>query len=154
MYTFAMYEANRTWARLKKNNMPKQPHKPEQDKKVMGRPLKLGSVNKMKQKIEEYFATCDQNGKPYTVTGICLALDVARSTLATYEERKDKYGEIIRWAKLKCENQLEEGLVLGKTNPIGKIFSLKNNYGWTDKKEVESKGSIQINLVDYSEDTE
>ena len=106
---------------------------------------KIGNDNALKYKtaeelgnaIKNYFKECDDKEKPYTVSGLALSLGVDRSTLIRYNE-KSSYATLIKNAKLKIENQLEESLYrLG--NNSGVIFNLKNNYGWKDTVEVESK---------------
>lgn len=131
-----------------------------------GRPLKFKSVEELKKKIDEYFKSCwvqkvdmfgnpiflkDDKGKktnqkvmiqfrPYTITGIAVALDTTRDLLIDYAE-KDEFSDTIKRAKQMCHNYAEESLFIGK-NPTGAIFNLKNNYGWQDKTETEHSGSV------------
>jgi hypothetical protein len=126
-----------------------------------GRPLKFKTVQELQKKIDEYFKSCwttklDMFGnpiyvknkegkktdelvivqiKPYTITGLAVALDTTRETLLDYEE-KAKYSDTIKRAKQKCHNYAEDALFIGK-NPTGAIFNLKNNYGWKDMKETD-----------------
>ena len=51
-----------------------------------GRPKKYTEVEIMQQKINEYFKKCDKDNEPYTVTGLCLALDICRDTLLEYSK--------------------------------------------------------------------
>jgi hypothetical protein len=74
--------------------------------------------------------------KPYTITGLAVALDTSRQTLLNYEER-DEFFDTIKRAKDKCESWVEENMLAGKSNPTGSIFSLKNNYGWKDRSEQD-----------------
>ena len=46
-----------------------------------GRPKKYTEVEIMQQKIDEYFKECEIKHEPYTITGLCLALDICRDTL-------------------------------------------------------------------------
>jgi len=101
----------------------------------VGRPLKFVSVAQVAKLIDDYFIKCDKYEKPYTITGLALALDTNRETLLDYEE-KDEYSDTIKRAKMKCHNYAEEYLYNGK-NVTGAIFNLKNNYGWKDKTEQE-----------------
>lgn len=116
-----------------------------------GRPCKFESVEEMQKKIDEYFKTCDENGKPYTVSGLAYALDTSRRTLLNYQE-KDEFFHTIKKAKDKIE-QFNEELLYSKDVPtVGVIFNLKNNYDWKDKQEIEADVnndvSISIELTD------
>lgn len=112
------------------------------DQNKVGRPLKFGSVEELQRKIETYFAECDKNNRPYTISGLALALDTSRRVLLDYED-KDEYCNTIKKAKLKCETYAEEQLFVGK-NTAGVIFNMKNNYGWVDKQEREFSGNMTI----------
>ena len=71
--------------------------------------------------------------KPYTVTGLALALHTSRETLCNYE-KTDKFSETIKRAKLVIHNFTEQGFIAGTISPSAAIFSLKNNYGWKDEQ--------------------
>lgn len=130
-----------------------------------GRPLKFKSAAELQKKIDEYFASCwtykrDMFGnrivdkqdpkhskatpsyvmircKPYTVTGLAVYLDTTRETLMDYEKnRGGKFSDAIKKAKLAIYADTEEALFT-KGSATGAIFSLKNNYGWKDKKETD-----------------
>lgn len=110
----------------------------------MGRPLKYNSVEELQVLIDEYFSNCDSTGKPYTITGLALALDMTRQGLINYEEREE-FLDTIKKAKLKVEGYAEEQLYKGG-NTAGVIFSLKNNYGWVDKQEIKADVDTDITL--------
>jgi len=135
-----------------------------------GRPLKFKKVLDLEKAINKYFKSCwrqkvdmfgnpvfikDEKGKktkkkvleqfkPFTVTGLAVALGTTRETLIDYEA-KDKFSDTIKRAKEMCHGYAEEQLFIGR-NPTGAIFNLKNNYGWKDKQEVE--GNITNNFND------
>ncbi|MED4229483.1 terminase small subunit [Neobacillus cucumis] len=111
-----------------------------------GRPLKFQSVEEMQEAILNYFAECDKNDIPYTVTGLALALDTSRKVLIEYQG-KDEFSNTIKRAKLMCENYAERHLFVGKSGVTGAIFSLKNNYGWVDQQVIKNESSID-NLSD------
>lgn len=133
-------------AALKKNKAKRKP----------GRPRKVDSVKELQNKINAYFDSCDnrmtevydkkaggiikfKNPIPYTIEGLCEALEVDRDTLLNYE-KKDGYQEYfgtIKKAKLKVQrNKLERGLE-GLSNPTLTIFDLKNNHGYRDETQVD-----------------
>lgn len=105
-----------------------------------GRPKKYAEVEIMQQKINKYFKECDKENEPYTVTGLCLALDICRDTLLEYSKDK-RFSDTIKKAKLKVENYLEKRLITDNST-TGIIFNLKNNFGWTDKQQLEHSGNI------------
>lgn len=88
--------------------------------------------------------------KPYTITGLALALDTSRETLLEYQERPE-FVDTIKKAKDRCHNYVEDSLLT--SNPTGAIFNLKNNYGWKDKTEVDSniRGDIKLAKVEFME---
>lgn len=105
-----------------------------------GRPKKYTEVELMRQKIEGYFKECEEKHEPYTVTGLCLALDICRDTLLEYA-KSEEFSDTIKKAKLKVENYLEKHLITDSST-TGIIFNLKNNFGWTDKQQLEHSGNI------------
>lgn len=80
--------------------------------------------------------------KPYTITSLAVWLGTSRQALLDYEGRKD-YLDTIKAAKARCEAFAADKLYSGG-NVQGVIFSLKNNYNWKDKTEVEGTGTIKI----------
>ena len=101
-----------------------------------GRPVAFESVEVLQNKIDEYFKYCDENNKPYTVSGLASFLEVTRQTLLNYTE-KEEFFVTIKKAKSKIEAQYEERAVLGQYNPTISIFIMKNNFGYVDKTEQE-----------------
>lgn len=103
-----------------------------------GRPKKFTDPDVMSEKIDNYFSSCDdKKDEPYTVTGLCLYLGMDRVTLLDYEA-DPMFSSAIKRAKQRVENYTEKRALLGKANPTFAIFSLKNNFGWKDKTEVET----------------
>lgn len=113
------------------------------EKNKGGRPKKYSEVEQLQKKINEYFKMCDEKEKPYTITGLCLYLDIDRSTLLRYEE-KEEYCNTIKRAKNRIENYVEENSLKGLLNPTVSIFNLKNNFGWKDKQEIETNQNIKV----------
>jgi hypothetical protein len=119
-----------------------------------GRPMKFKSPQEIEKLADEYFKMCDEKGKPYTITGLAIALDTDRKTLLNYEE-KDGFFPTIKKIKQKVENYAEEKLFNGN-NTAGVIFNLKNNYGWVDKQEIDTKVnmSYEEKLKQVADDNE
>jgi hypothetical protein len=130
------------------------------DKSKGGRPLKL-DPNTIDEKIEEYFKYAKDNNKHITITGLAWYLGIDRLTLLNYEKCKDidwlksvddsvkdKFINSIKDAKRRIECEYEESLY-NKNSSVGAIFTLKNNYGWVDKQEIEQTNKdIRVELTD------
>lgn len=74
--------------------------------------------------------------RPFTVTGLAIALDTTRDTLLSYENNPEnaQFFDTIKNAKQIIHNYAEEYLFSGK-NVVGAIFNLKNNWGYVDRQE-------------------
>lgn len=125
------------------------------------KPLLFSTPEELMTKVEEYFDTCVKKKKPYTLSGLALALGTNRWTLYNYgtgddqpsvsPENKAKYADIIKWAKARCENYAEEQLFnIARKNVTGIIFNLKNNYTWVDKREMDIPGLV-VNTINYQD---
>lgn len=102
--------------------------------------LKYKDEKELKKAIDNYFIKCDEQDKPYTMSGLALSLGIDRTTLIRYGDR-DLFATLIKEAKAKVETMLEENLYrLG--NNSGIIFNLKNNYGWKDSVEVNDNREL------------
>lgn len=102
-----------------------------------GRPLKFPTPSHMQGLIDKYFSDCEEKKKPYTITGLALALGTTRDLLCDYAGRPE-FSDAIKMAKLRCENYCEEMLLAGGP-AAGPIFALKN-YGWRDTQDVNHGG--------------
>jgi len=129
--------------------------------KRVGRPFKFTDPDKLDKQIEEYFIWCKDNNKIPTVTGLAVYLDSDRLTLLNYENCLDNeaYEELgyevkvrlinsIKRAKQRVESEYEQAL-FNKNSAVGAIFTLKNNYKWVDKQEIEQTSkTIEVSLED------
>ncbi|MBR6688795.1 MAG: DNA-packaging protein [Clostridia bacterium] len=122
------------------------------EKHAGGRPPKYKTKEEIQEKIDEYFKMCKLNNKPYTITGLGLALDMSRQDLINYS-KKDEFFDTIKRAKMRVENYLEERLI-NDSSATGIIFNLKNNYGWKDKQENVNVGVSYEDYIKRVEDEE
>ena len=77
---------------------------------------------------------------PPTVGGLCRHLGIHRSTWADYcdPEKHPELQEVTAYARETMEAFLEDALLTRSGKELkGVIFSLQNNYGYTERKEVE-----------------
>ena len=82
--------------------------------------------------------------KPYTISGLCLYIDMTRETLSQYE-KQEQFSDTIKKAKQRIENWVEENSLIGNINPTTSIFNLKNNFGWKDRQEIDAK-TVNTNI--------
>ena len=108
-----------------------------------GRPLKH-TLKEIEANIAAYFKRQDEEQRPYTVTGLANALNMDRDQLINYGN-KEEFSNAIKEAKRKVHEYAEERLF--GTSATGVIFSLKNNWGWKDKSEVENNAIVVHRLV-------
>jgi len=102
-----------------------------------GRPRLYNSVEQMQNDINKYFKDCKKDDRPFTMSGLAVALHMSRQSLINYSN-KDEFFDTIKEARQKVEAQLEENALANKTNSIFTIFNLKNNFGWRDTVEVKA----------------
>ena len=108
---------------------------------------KWENIEELEPLIVKYFDDCDSEKRPYTVTGLACALETTRKTLMEYQV-KDEFSKLLVGAKAKCENYAEEKLYTG-SNVAGVIFSMKNNYGWTDK--IDLGGAVDLGIGELTD---
>jgi hypothetical protein len=124
-----------------------------EEKRKPGRPFgtfKYDSAEELQKDIDDYFASCDPQpllddegfqitdkngnpmftqGKPYTLTGLALALNISTRTLSNYstEDYGDvNYFHIVNRARQKCLDYAENRLY-DKDGVQGAKFYLTNN---------------------------
>ena len=121
------------------------------------------SLSEYMQKASDYFIGQDEKGKPYTVAGLLLALDIDRQSwsrigngemdyqLVEYLELHDNPKEpLIAWSEFheKCsltiQAQREERCSSLRGNPAGNIFLLKAQNGF---REDDTPNHVTQNLV-------
>lgn len=144
-----------------------------EEKRPVGRPPMFESAEQMQTLIDAYFEECngkpflDEDGnpmrnkygkiirddrKPYTITGLALALGfTSRQALLNYEG-KEAFVDTITRAKAIVERYAEERLY-DKDGANGAKFSLANNFkGWSEKQQIEgsinTKQEITVELID------
>jgi hypothetical protein len=127
----------------------------------VGRPPKYSTPQEMQEAIDAYFAEIDAHNRdvigkdmitlmrPYTVTGLAIALDLTRQGLIEYSQKKNgEFSDTLRRAKAKVERFSEEQLY--RTGQVtGVIFNLKNNFDWKDKSEVDQNlsGGVAVTQI-------
>ena len=116
----------------------------------------VGTPDDLLKKVLSYFRSCHKDEletepmlRPYTLSGLALALKVNRNTLIMYsrdEKRKD-FQTIMAYARARIEAFAEEQLYTNK-NTSGIALSLKNNFGWRDQVTIKpERPENEIKLV-------
>ncbi len=130
-------------------------------KNKANKPLKFKSPEELESKIQEYYKWAEDNNRHITMSGLAWYLGCSRTTLLNYENSLENewlksvdddvkvlYVNSIKRAKERIEMEYEEGLY-NKNSVVGTIFTLKNNYGWVDKQEIEQTNkTIEVSLED------
>ena len=134
--------------------------------KFTGRPPKFMDAEELEKKIAEYFEDCDNEDKPYTVTGLAYTLGISVQQLRDYKNAvnnnnilkkledsvKAELSCVVKRAYQMCEMYAEKRLLDVKCNksPVGYIFALKNFQGdFVDKQEVvNTENKIEVKLED------
>jgi len=122
---------------------------------LMARPFgtfKYDNVEDLEKGIQEYFDAQDESGKPYTMTGLALALNIDSKTLSNYGQM-DNYFPSVHRARQKCINYAEDRLY-DKDGVQGAKFTLTNNsermggLKYADRQEV----SVDIAPITFVND--
>lgn len=138
-----------------------------------GRPPKYSDPEEMQHIIDLYFLACrvhttgktelleDLNNDDLqvindiddvvpTISGLAYTLGMSTEALRNYQD-KEGFLATVKRAKQRVEMSLEQRLA--GTAVTGSIFSLKNNFGWKDKTEVDTTSSVTINMPDDDANT-
>lgn len=133
--------------------------KPEKMNTVGAPPMYTDPLE-MQRVCDKYFSWCDSQTKtitrnknekiiykPYTVSGLTLALGFASVQSLLDYEKKPQFADIIKRAKLRVQNWTEEKATNGEINPIYAMFTLKCNFGFVEKQEVNFTGNLALSTV-------
>lgn len=117
-------------------------------------PVDTNDPEAVRERCQWYFEHCFKNDMKPTVSGLCNAFKIQRSTLLEWRRgtyRKDTHQAIILDAYALMENLWEDYMQNGKINPVSGIFLGKNNYGYQDKQEmVLTPNQNQISETDVA----
>lgn len=100
----------------------------------MARPLKY-TQEEFEDKIHDYFGEVS-NDKLYTKEGLCVHLGIHRDTYNEWKKPDHQFSDTLKEAEAIIEALIVRRL-LTENNPVGKIFYLKNAFGWRDRNETD-----------------
>jgi hypothetical protein len=126
----------------------------------VGSPPMYTDPLEMQRACDKYFSWCDSQTKtiirnknekiiykPYTVSGLTLALGFASVQSLLDYEKKPQFSDVIKRAKLRVQNWTEEKATNGEINPIYGMFTLKCNFGFVEKQEIDFSGNLALSTV-------
>ena len=116
-------------------------------------PLAYKNAKDLQDAMELYFNDCRDRQAPYTITWLACAVWLDRERLINYGN-KEEFADIVKKAKQFILSSYEERAMLWKSNPVFTMFSLKNNFGWKDKSEVEQIVNHTFNLLELHQKSE
>jgi hypothetical protein len=122
--------------------------KPKYHCKV-GRPRMYETPEEMQIEIDKYFEQIDEANPP-TLTGLALFLGYMDRHSLYEGEKRPEFSNTIKRARARL-NAFAEQQLMARDKPTGAIFWLKNS-GWSDKREVEHSGSIDIKNLSPEEE--
>lgn len=121
-------------------------------KPKLGRPPKIKNEKQLEKLIEEYIDSCyitevdskgveyQKNIHPITLRGFCVFACIYEQTLIDWKNDREDLHEPIKKLRTICHNYNEQQLYTNNRT-VGVIFSLKNNWGWSDQKIIEVKSN-------------
>lgn len=110
----------------------------------MARTYKYKTKESLQKVIDAYFDSTPF--EEWTITGLALKVG-SKQTIDDYQKRPE-YADVVKRAKLMVENAYE--VSLRKNGKAGDIFALKN-FGWKDKHDIESTGSLTVTISKEAE---
>lgn len=103
-------------------------------------------VDAVRKRITDYLRMCEEDGILPTLSGVGEAIGVHRTTVKRWITGEVSVSPDIRALVIEAENHIaflmEQDIIEGKTNPVGKIFVMKNNfedYSETSRIEVKAE---------------
>ena len=117
----------------------------------------LSNTETLKRRITEWETARKADGKPLTLSSLCLFLGVTKQALQkhlnndlveshaltidpiTGEQCKESVHTILNLAKLRIESDLEDRMISGIGSTQGIMFDLKNHHGYVDRQTVETE---------------
>lgn len=105
------------------------------------------------ERLNEYFAQCQEEGQLPTVEDMCLALGGYRELIDRWAKRNDNRGHIIKKAKEIIAGMDAKLAAEGRIPQVVYIFRAKNYYGMKDQQEVSIApvNTEQVSAADIRE---
>ena len=127
---------------------------------IVGSPPMYSDPLEMQRVCDNYFNWCDSQMKtilkgkdtkilykPYTISGLTLALGFSSVQSLLDYEKKPQFSDVVKRAKLRVQSWTEEKATNGEINPIYGMFTLKCNFGFVEKQEINFTGNLALSTV-------
>lgn len=105
-------------------------------------PIDISDSSQVERRMLEYFSYCAEKDMKVGQEGLCFALGITRQTFWNWvsgQYRSDTHLDVVKKAQAFLRMNWEQYMLNGKINPVAGIFLAKNQYGYTDKQELEVK---------------
>ncbi len=73
--------------------------------------------------------------RPYTISGLCLAVGITKRQFANLKKNKC-FADEVEMALLKIEAYIEENSIVGAINGTLALAILKEHFGWGEKQDM------------------
>ena len=105
----------------------------------------------MAWRAKGYFEKMDKEEKPYTFTGMLLSMGFSSPEEWNNYEKVIGFSRIMKMAKTKCANYIEEGMLMGRISPSTGGLILKSLHNWRENVVIHNVNtSIITALIDSS----
>jgi hypothetical protein len=113
----------------------------------VGRPPIHKTAKDLQAACDDYFKTCVANELPFTISGLVDHLGfMSYQSLFDQEKRGPEFSEIVKRSKMKVRRYLHEKLLTESKFTGACAFDLKCNHGWRDSIDINTEGSLTINI--------
>lgn len=108
---------------------------------------KKEKYSELEEKINDYFLYCDAENegkkgivKPYTLSGLLCYTGLTRSEFERLSKIK-RHEALFKCAEAKIEAFIEENMLTGALSCNASLNSLKYNFGWGEKGDIDEEKS-------------
>lgn len=101
-------------------------------------PITIDDFDEINNRIANYLQWCVDVDRYPTVTGLAVGMGIDRGTFYSWQSRKPDHPTVKYLKKVQsmiAEN-LEQAMLVNKTNPVTSIFLLKSTHGYKEANET------------------
>lgn len=112
------------------------------EKRERWRPMKYNKETFI-DKVKEYIAMKQQEGRPITKMNFCMYADIFPDYISEHNTKDDSehdFSEGISILQMACADSYEMMALERKVEPRTAHLALRNFHGWVDNKDITSGG--------------